>query len=148
MTRFIAAIVVVIAGLFAGKTVINLVSFNITLPSWPSSSSIPSTSHIPAEVPNQNRPSAESKLVNYSPGMQLFGGDGRPVAWYYKDRSGAIELYDAPGYHLRTGEKLLPITREIATELQRIARNCITYRNEDGRGKFLGYTLDCAKATQ
>jgi TPR repeat protein len=41
---------------------------------------------------------------------------GEPIVWYYKDKSGAIELFDLMGYHPNTGDELLPITKEAATE--------------------------------
>lgn len=39
---------------------------------------------------------------------------GEPVAWYSKDDSGQIELFDLMGFHPKTGGELVPITREVA----------------------------------
>jgi hypothetical protein len=39
---------------------------------------------------------------------------GEPAIWYYKNKSGEIELFDNKGFHPSTGEKLAPITREVA----------------------------------
>jgi hypothetical protein len=39
---------------------------------------------------------------------------GEPVVWYYKDRTGGIELFDLMGFHPQAGEELLPITADIA----------------------------------
>jgi hypothetical protein len=58
------------------------------------------------------------RLVDYQSGMRLFGKDGEPLFWYAKG-DGGIELYDARGFHPRTGKQLLPITREVADQLER-----------------------------
>lgn len=41
---------------------------------------------------------------------------GEPIVWYYRNQNGTIEIYDLMGYHPTTGEELLPITKEIASE--------------------------------
>src|SRR5262249_9630965 len=35
---------------------------------------------------------------------------------YYKNKNGAIELFDLMGYHPTTGEELFPITKEVASD--------------------------------
>ena len=39
---------------------------------------------------------------------------GEPVVWYSKNDKGEIELFDLMGFHPRTGEELIPITRQVA----------------------------------
>src|SRR5262249_43984872 len=87
---------------------------------WSSSSSGPSASDTAAGPSHQNPTSVSPEPVKHSPRVQLFCGDGRPSVLYFKEQKAAVEPYKAPGFHPRTGEKLLPITREIATELKRI----------------------------
>jgi hypothetical protein len=41
---------------------------------------------------------------------------GEPIVWYYKLKTGQIELYDLMGFEPNTGDELLPITKEIAQE--------------------------------
>jgi hypothetical protein len=41
---------------------------------------------------------------------------GEPIVWYYKSKSGLIELYDLMGFESSTGEELLPVTKQIAQE--------------------------------
>jgi TPR repeat protein len=41
---------------------------------------------------------------------------GEPIVWYYKNKNGAIEIFDLMGYHPTTGEELFPITKEVASE--------------------------------
>lgn len=38
---------------------------------------------------------------------------GEPAIWYYRTKSGEIELFDKKGFHPSTGEKLTPITRDV-----------------------------------
>ncbi|MEZ2140781.1 hypothetical protein AAE026_00530 [Bradyrhizobium sp. DN5] len=38
---------------------------------------------------------------------------GEPIVWYYKARSGAIEIFDLMGFHPESGEELLPVNRDI-----------------------------------
>jgi hypothetical protein len=85
----------------------------------------------------------DPKLIDYSPGLKLFSNAGSALAWYYRNRDGAIELYDAPGHHPRSGEKLLPITTAIAAQLQKLQEECVTFNNFDANGKFLGVALQC-----
>jgi hypothetical protein len=41
---------------------------------------------------------------------------GEPIVWYYKNKNGAIELFDLMGYHPTTGEELFPTTKEEASD--------------------------------
>jgi hypothetical protein len=41
---------------------------------------------------------------------------GRPNIWYSPGESGALEFFDGPGFHPRTGKALTEITREFADE--------------------------------
>ncbi|WP_407050896.1 TIR domain-containing protein [Methyloraptor flagellatus] len=43
---------------------------------------------------------------------------GQPIVWYQKTSNGDIELYDAKGFHPKSGEPLLPITRDVIEEWQ------------------------------
>ena len=38
---------------------------------------------------------------------------GEPIVWYYKTKSGAVELFDLMGFSPETGEELLPVSKEI-----------------------------------
>ena len=38
---------------------------------------------------------------------------GEPIIWYYKMKSGDIELFDLMGFHPESGEELIPITKEV-----------------------------------
>jgi hypothetical protein len=64
------------------------------------------------------------RLVDYQAGMRLIDRDGKPLFWY-AERDGGIELYDAPGFHPRTGERLLPITSEVGDRLKRCKSNTV-----------------------
>jgi hypothetical protein len=41
---------------------------------------------------------------------------GRPTIWYSPGESGALEFFDGPGFHPRTGKALTEITQEFANE--------------------------------
>jgi hypothetical protein len=96
----------------ASVTFIHFREVRINIPGLSSGASSPTDRELAASLvraPN---------LVNYQLGMRLFGKDGKPLFWYAKGDAG-IELYDAPGSHPRTGKQLLPITREVADQLER-----------------------------
>jgi TPR repeat protein len=38
---------------------------------------------------------------------------GEPSVWYFKNKEGNIELFDLMGFHLETGNELVPITKEV-----------------------------------
>src|SRR5262245_15765524 len=38
---------------------------------------------------------------------------GNPIAWYYKNGGGDIELFNLMGFHPVTGDELTPVTREV-----------------------------------
>jgi tetratricopeptide (TPR) repeat protein len=38
---------------------------------------------------------------------------GEPLVWYYKNKSGTIEIFDLMGFHPETGDELVPITKEV-----------------------------------
>ncbi|MFZ1964920.1 MAG: cell envelope integrity protein TolA [Roseiarcus sp.] len=42
---------------------------------------------------------------------------GRPRVWYSRTSEGAIELFDSPGYDPVTSETLLPVSRDLVTEI-------------------------------
>lgn len=44
---------------------------------------------------------------------------GKPKLWVWSSPTGAFELYDAPGFHPRTREVLLPITPVLAGRIER-----------------------------
>lgn len=39
--------------------------------------------------------------------------NGQPIVWYHRTASGEIELYDAKGFHPRSGESLAAVTRDV-----------------------------------
>ena len=41
---------------------------------------------------------------------------GEPIIWYYRNKSGNIELFDLMGFHPETGEELLPISKDIVEQ--------------------------------
>jgi len=47
---------------------------------------------------------------------------GEPIVWYWKSKDGIVELYDLMGFHPRTGDELLPVTRAIAEEFDAQSR--------------------------
>jgi ribosomal protein S12 methylthiotransferase accessory factor YcaO len=48
---------------------------------------------------------------------------GRPNVWYSRGESGALEFFNGPGFHPRTGKALTEITQEFAEKrLDDIAR--------------------------
>ena len=38
---------------------------------------------------------------------------GEPIVWFYKNKSGGIELFNLMGFHPETGDELLPVTKEV-----------------------------------
>jgi TPR repeat protein len=50
---------------------------------------------------------------------------GEPIAWYLKNATGQIELFDLMGFHPATGEELLPVTKEVADEWSQQRRKCV-----------------------
>lgn len=70
-------------------------------------------------------PQIAEKIELYRTGhrpTQLTSGDptffdpttGEPVVWYSQNSKAEIELFDLMGFHPKTGEELVPITRQIA----------------------------------
>jgi hypothetical protein len=151
--KIISLIVVLVVGILGAKPVFNFISISIELPPWPFSwlppkaPPVPTGNHDAGSI--SSRPEAtnrEPKLVDYSPAMKLFDATGVPLAWYIENENGAIELYDGPGYHPRTGAKLMPVTKEIAAELRRVARECLTFDNmilQNGEWQSQGISVDC-----
>jgi len=43
-------------------------------------------------------------------------GNGKPIVWFKTTPNGDIELFDAQGFHPRTGEALEPVTRDIVDQ--------------------------------
>jgi TPR repeat protein len=43
---------------------------------------------------------------------------GKPRVWYWRSDKGDYEFYDNPGFHPRTGESLLVVTKEIIAQLK------------------------------
>jgi hypothetical protein len=58
------------------------------------------------------------------------GKTGRPNIWYSPGENGALDFFDSPGFHPKTGKALSEITQEFANELrqkwlrQQFARKC------------------------
>ena len=44
---------------------------------------------------------------------------GEPAVWYWKSPTGSYELFDNEGYHPVTGDRLLPITKDVVADLAR-----------------------------
>ncbi len=38
---------------------------------------------------------------------------GEPIVWYYKNKSGDIEIFNLMGFHPETGEELVPVNKEV-----------------------------------
>ncbi len=48
---------------------------------------------------------------------------GEPIVWFWKGRSGVIELFNLMGFHPETGEELQPVTRDVVDEVkEQVAR--------------------------
>jgi hypothetical protein len=57
------------------------------------------------------------KLVDWK-NYQLFDPlTGEPRVWYWRSQDGDYEFYDNNGYHPRTGERLISLTREAADKI-------------------------------
>lgn len=54
--------------------------------------------------------------------------NGAPTAWYYRAPNGAIEVFDAPGFHPTTSEALQAMTAEVAAELKKSANPGVDIR--------------------
>jgi uncharacterized protein (UPF0147 family)/signal transduction histidine kinase len=50
---------------------------------------------------------------------------GEPVIWYSKSDQGEIELFDLMGFHPKTGEELIPITRQVAEDWKTQNENAV-----------------------
>ena len=46
---------------------------------------------------------------------------GRPNIWHTRPEDGALEFFDSPGFHPRTGKALIEITQDFAEKLQKQA---------------------------
>jgi len=55
-------------------------------------------------------------LINDKKPVMFDPRSGEPIVWYWRAPGGTIELYDLMGFHSRTGDELLPITKVIADE--------------------------------
>lgn len=47
---------------------------------------------------------------------------GEPRCWFWKDGTGALEFYDATGFHPKFGDPLVQVTREVIQKLEEDAR--------------------------
>jgi len=61
------------------------------------------------EYEKGNRP----KLIAGSAPTFFNLGTGEPIVWYFRSKSGEIELYDLMGFHPSSGEELVPITKDV-----------------------------------
>lgn len=53
---------------------------------------------------------------------------GESLRWYYKDEKGKIEIFDKPGFHPTTSDKLLPVTKKIVKEYLKQVENKVTIK--------------------
>src|SRR4029453_12364315 len=44
---------------------------------------------------------------------------GRPNIWHTPEQAGALEFFDGPGFHPKTGKALIEITQDFAEKLER-----------------------------
>jgi hypothetical protein len=72
------------------------------------------------------------KLVDWR-NYELFDPlTGEPRVWYWRSQDGDYEFYDNDGYHPRTGERLISLTREAATKIVKEAEEREkTYQSAD-----------------
>jgi hypothetical protein len=78
-----------------------------------------------AEVEQRNaqearRPPAIVDLDKYPPFDSV---TGEPTVWYRKLDDGSFNFYDRPGFDPQTGDRLLPITRDVIADWQGYKKN-------------------------
>jgi TPR repeat protein len=61
------------------------------------------------EYEKGNRP----KLIADSTPTFFNQGTGEPIVWYFKSKTGEIELFDLMGFHPKSGEELVPVSRNV-----------------------------------
>lgn len=58
------------------------------------------------------------RIIEYRPGLTFFDTVwGKPRIWFYKRGDGGFDLFDRPGFHPGTGEKLQPVTPETESQI-------------------------------
>jgi TPR repeat protein len=82
-----------------------------------------------------------------TPNPEFFDrGTGRPIVWFYKNKTNEIELFNLMGFHPETGDELEPVSKEIvelwktqaAKTYYTIARDGVRYSNKPGIDQLTG----------
>jgi hypothetical protein len=74
---------------------------------------------------------------------------GEPIVWYFKSKTGDVEIFDLMGFHPETGDELLPISTDIVdlwksqrSESDTPTAKITPQRTGSGRPSFLDPVLD------
>ena len=82
-----------------------------------------------------------------APNPEFFDrGTGRPIVWFYKNKTNDIELFNLMGFHPETGDELEPVSKEIvelwkkqaAKTYYTITRDGVRYSNKPGIDQLTG----------
>jgi TPR repeat protein len=82
-----------------------------------------------------------------TPNPEFFDrGTGRPIVWFYKNKTNEIELFNLMGFHPETGDELEPVSKEIvelwktqaAKTYYTITRDGVRYSNKPGIDQLTG----------
>ena len=81
---------------------------------------LPVTAGIVERIEAYNRGTRPQRIIA---GVGPFFGSvtGNPIAWYYKNDKGDIELFNLMGFHPVVGDELKPVTRDVVAEWQKQA---------------------------
>ena len=60
---------------------------------------------------------------------------GEPRVWYWRGLEGEYEFYDGPGYHPRTGDPLIMLTKDLVLKLQKEAADQAKRQTADDAAK-------------
>jgi hypothetical protein len=84
---------------------------------------LPATSVIAAEWPKQHAADKAAATKERAPNrvdpskVQFFNPrSGVPNVWYWRSSNGDLEFFDNEGFHPLTGDKLLPVSKEVVEE--------------------------------
>jgi hypothetical protein len=81
---------------------------------------LPATKEVAAAWQEQSK-RRPPKLVDWK-NYELFDPlTGEPRVWYWRSEDGNYEFYDNDGYHPRTGERLISLTREASSKIEKEA---------------------------
>ena len=59
------------------------------------------------------------QLQTIDPAGRFFSPIGDPVVWYHERKQGEFDFYDAPGFDPKTGQPLVPVSKEVVERLER-----------------------------